>query len=207
MANEEHVALLRQGVARWNEWRKQNFLVAPNFRKANITEANLPWANLRGADLTRADLTEANLSRANLSRANLGWANLTGANLDSAHLYETVFVNTNLGDARGLDHCRHEGPSTIDHRTLTISGPLPLPFLRGCGLPDQLIDYLPSLLNQAIQFYSCFLSYSTEDQVFANGFMPTCKTRGSAAGLRRTTFRAARRFTNRLTKRFASTTD
>jgi hypothetical protein len=24
MANEEHVALLRQGTAIWNEWRKQN---------------------------------------------------------------------------------------------------------------------------------------------------------------------------------------
>jgi len=29
------------------------------------------------------------------------------------------------------------------------------------------IDYLPSLLKQPIQFYSCFISYSTEDQEFA----------------------------------------
>jgi hypothetical protein len=40
-------------------------------------------------------------------------------------------------------------------------------FLRGCGLPDALIDYLPSLLNQPIQFYPCFISYSTEDDAFA----------------------------------------
>jgi hypothetical protein len=31
-----------------------------------------------------------------------------------------------------------------------------------------LIDYLPSLLNQAIQHYSCFISYSTKDQDFTN---------------------------------------
>ena len=30
-----------------------------------------------------------------------------------------------------------------------------------------LIDYLPSLLNQAIQHYSCFISYSSVDDEFA----------------------------------------
>jgi hypothetical protein len=29
-------------------------------------------------------------------------------------------------------------------------GPLPLSFLRGVGLPDNFIEYLPSLLNQPI---------------------------------------------------------
>jgi hypothetical protein len=61
----------------------------------------------------------------------------------------------------------HHGPCTVDHRTLERSGPLPLAFLRGCGLPDSLIDYLPSLLNQAIQFYSCFISYANKDHEFA----------------------------------------
>jgi hypothetical protein len=61
----------------------------------------------------------------------------------------------------------HSGPSFLDHRTLARSGRLPLQFLRGCGLPDNLIEYLPYLLNEAIQFYSCFISYSTEDQAFA----------------------------------------
>ena len=46
-------------------------------------------------------------------------------------------------------------------------GRLPLAFLRGCGLPDRLIDYLPSLLDEAIQYYSCFISYSSKDEAFA----------------------------------------
>jgi uncharacterized protein YjbI with pentapeptide repeats len=91
---------------------------------------------------------------------------LSGANLSGADLLETIFVNTNLNDVQGLDACVHYGPSTIDHRTMAISGPLPLAFLRGCGLPDEFIDYLPSLLSQPIQFYSCFISYSTKDQLF-----------------------------------------
>jgi hypothetical protein len=66
----------------------------------------------------------------------------------------------------GLEACYHQGPSIIDHRTLAKSGSLPLTFLRGCGLPDQYIEYLSSVFNHAIQFYSCFISYSTEDQAF-----------------------------------------
>jgi hypothetical protein len=41
-------------------------------------------------------------------------------------------------------------------------------FLRGCGLPDRLIDFLPSLLDVSpIQFYSCFISHPTANQDFA----------------------------------------
>ena len=68
--------------------------------------------------------------------------------------------------AKGLESCVFHGPSTIDHRTLIKSPNLPLSFLRGCGLPDEYIDYLPSLLNKPIQFYSCFISYSHEDEEF-----------------------------------------
>jgi hypothetical protein len=60
-----------------------------------------------------------------------------------------------LSTCKNLETIRHHGPSTIDIRTLQRSGPLPLAFLRGVGLPDTLIEYLPALLNQAIQFYSC----------------------------------------------------
>jgi len=78
---------------------------------------------------------------------------LSRADLSRADLFETLFVNTNLADVLGLEVCTHRGPSVLDHRTLALSGQLPLSFLRGCGLPDKLIDYLPSLLwNQAIQF-------------------------------------------------------
>ena len=70
------------------------------------------------------------------------------------------------------------GPSTIDHRTLQRSGPLPLAFLRGVGLPDNLIDYLPSLLNQPIQFFSCFISYSSKDQEFADRLHADLQNKG-----------------------------
>jgi uncharacterized protein YjbI with pentapeptide repeats len=134
---------------------------------ANLNGADMCRANLIRADLSGADLRGTDLRSANLIRADLSGVDLRDTDFGDAKLGRTVFSNTNLGSAKGLDTCRHFGPSIIEHRTLAKSGPLPLSFLRGCGLPDQLIQYLPSLLNQAIQFYSCFISYSTMDQEFA----------------------------------------
>jgi len=115
-------------------------------------------ANLTGADLSRADLSEADLS--------------------GAKLLQTIFGNTNLIQTRGLDSCAHAGPSILDYRTLIQSSQLPLNFLRGCGLPEALIIYLPSLLHQAIQFYSCFISYNHADKSFARRLHDTLQGRG-----------------------------
>jgi hypothetical protein len=47
-------------------------------------------------------------------------------------------------------------------------GKIPEAFLRGCGVPDILIDYLPALTAvTAFEFYSCFISYSHKDEAFA----------------------------------------
>jgi hypothetical protein len=92
-----------------------------------------------------------------------------------------------LTTAQGLDTCWHLGPSTLDLGTLTRSGPLPLAFLRGCGLSDWEIEaaklYQPDLTageittigytmislrtSAPLQYYSCFISYSHTDQAFA----------------------------------------
>jgi hypothetical protein len=153
MANPEHLQILKQGVEAWNAWRHDNRDITPA-----LVEAYLIDADLRGASLHRA----------NLFRADLRGANLPEANLPEALLFETVFGNSNLTAVQGLETCRHNGPSILDHRTLAKSGPLPLNFLRGCGLPDTLIDYLPSLLNEPFQFYSCFISYSSADEAFCH---------------------------------------
>ena len=41
-----------------------------------------------------------------------------------------------------------------------------------------MIEYLPSLLNQAIQHYSCFISYSTKDQDFAERLHADLQNKG-----------------------------
>jgi TIR domain/Pentapeptide repeats (8 copies) len=173
MANEEQVALLKQGVEVWNKWRVENPAIRPNLSYMDLRDADLS-----GAMLHDANLHDANLRGANLRDANLRGANLRDANLSGAFLSETLFVDTDLTRAEGLETCLYIGPSTIDHRTLQRSGPLPLVFLRGVGLPDNLINYLPSLLNQPRQFYSCFISYSSKDQKFADRLHADLQNKG-----------------------------
>jgi TIR domain/Pentapeptide repeats (8 copies) len=149
-----------------------------NLRAANLLGADLRWANLRWADLFGADLIGANLSEANLSGADLSWADLSECNLGEATFAETGLSNVDLSSCKGLELIEHEGPSPIDIRTLQLSGPLPLVFLRGVGLPDTLIEYLPSLLNQSIQLYSCFISYSAKDEEFVRRLYADLQDKG-----------------------------
>jgi uncharacterized protein YjbI with pentapeptide repeats len=129
---------------------------------ANLSEAHLVSANLSGTDLSRADL-----SRTDLSSTNLNGADLREANFEEAALWETAFSDVDLSTCKNLETIYHRGPSPIDIRTLQLSGQLPLAFLRGVGLPDTVIEYLPSLLNRPIQHYSCFISYASKDDDFA----------------------------------------
>ena len=167
---------------------EENLDVTPDLAEANLRWANLRYANLKGANLKGANLVQAQLSRAELTGADLSGAHLGGtaldgadladANCSNAHFYESTLGDTNLSGAKGLDTCTHSGPSSLDFRTLLRSGPISLRFLRGCGLSDLLIDYLPSLLNQPVQFYSCFISYSTKDQAFADRLHADLQSKG-----------------------------
>src|SRR5262245_45963814 len=169
MANPEHLQILQQGVEAWNRWRYyENRDIPPDLSQADLSQA----------DLSQANLSRAYFSQANLSRADLSGADLTGAYLSRGQLVETIFGNTNLTAVRGLETCVHHGPSTLDHRTLAQSGPLPLTFLRGCGLPDSLIEYLPSLLGEPIQYDSLFISYASRDQAFAERLYADLQNKG-----------------------------
>jgi hypothetical protein len=143
-------------------------LVFANLNNTEMTRANLSNADLTGATLSEAELIEANLVGADLHTAILLRMALLDANLSRARLSDTVFANIDLSCVTGLDECDHWGPSSLDYLTLERSKSLPLSFLRGVGLPDRLIDYLPSILKQAIQYYSCFISHSSKDKDFAD---------------------------------------
>lgn len=153
-------------------------LRASRLGAAQLEGACLQRANLGGADLNYADLSGANLSDANLAGASLAGANLNKAVLNGAVLCETVIANVDLSSTSGLEACEHAGPSIVDLRTITKSGSLPLIFLRGVGLPDNVIEYLPSLLGQPIQYYSCFISYSTMDDDFATRIHADLQSKG-----------------------------
>jgi uncharacterized protein YjbI with pentapeptide repeats len=187
VADENHIRRLKQGVDAWNKWRSESHyagdlirvdLVAADLSVADLNGADLNGANLSGADLSGANLFGANLSGANLFVARLIRTDLNGTDLTAARFDDTIFADIDLTSVTGLETCHHHGPSIIDHRTLQNSGPLPLSFLRGVGLPDNLIEYLPALLNQAIQHYSCFISSSAKDQEFADRLHADLQNKG-----------------------------
>jgi TIR domain/Pentapeptide repeats (8 copies) len=163
---------------------------------SNLIRADLSRADFCRANLTLADLTEANLSGANLSNANLQWADLSwlvlsfadlsnadlrfaildgadlrGANLREANLSRARVGWTTFGDlstVTGLESLIHRGPSIIGIDTLFKSnGKIPHSFLREVGVSEDFITFIPSLVGCAIEFYSCFISYSHQDEEFS----------------------------------------
>jgi len=218
MANPEHLAILKQGVELWNQWREEKPGVLPDLEGANIEEAILRGANLNKANMREANLCNANLSHANLYEADLRRANLRKVELEEtdltradlsgadfvlanikhaefflANLYGVDFIESNITRAKFhlsnfdkaifgftvlsnvlfketkcLDTTIHKGPSTLGIDTLYNSkGNIPEVFLRGCGVPDQMIEYAESLTGSSIEYYSCFISYSHKDEGFA----------------------------------------
>src|SRR5258707_1202509 len=62
MANDEHVALLKQGVAAWNAWRDKNPNIRPDLSGADLIEADLGEADLQAAVLIGTDFSAADLT-------------------------------------------------------------------------------------------------------------------------------------------------
>jgi uncharacterized protein YjbI with pentapeptide repeats len=133
MANEGHVALIKQGVKVWNKWREENpdimpdlnsailsdanligvdlsnvdlngaHFISTNLRYASFRFANLDCANLRNASLKGTNFRRASLKGANLSYANLECATLLGASLKGANLHRAILKGANLERALLLD--------------------------------------------------------------------------------------------------------
>jgi hypothetical protein len=79
----------------------------------------------------------------------------------------------------GLDAIQHQGPSTIGIDTLYRSqGNIPEVFLRGAGIPEDFIPYIKSLVGRPFEFYSCFISYSSKDQEFAERLHADLQNKG-----------------------------
>ena len=187
MANQEHLDILTQGVEAWNQWRQEHPEVRPNLegaklRQANLISADLTRADLGGADCSRANFEDASLGGADFAHANLTGANLRGADLVDAYLFNTNLTEANLGQAKifgttfgyidlrhtkGLDDVDHFGPSSIGIDTIIRSeGKISETFLRGAGVPDSFITYAHSLITHPIDYYTCFISYSSKDEGF-----------------------------------------
>src|SRR5690348_16602325 len=169
-------------------------LSGANLNRANLSQAFLNGADLyhtilRGADLSGAELSgaifvlsnleHANFCNAELTYANFGSAILTGLDLSDASIGWTHFDNVDLRTVRGLETLEHRGPSHISIDTVYRSkGNISEIFLRNVGTSDEFITYMRSLVNQPIDYYTCFISYSSKDQAFAERLYSDLQSRG-----------------------------
>ncbi|MEH2550746.1 uncharacterized protein YjbI with pentapeptide repeats [Bradyrhizobium sp. AZCC 2262] len=126
MANDEHVAMLQQGVAAWNEWRHEKRIDRPDLSKADLRAVNLrgwdvnPLLNTAGCQV---NLSSANLCGADLRGADLGWADLHGAELNGADVSGTDLRGANLREADlSLMFVGAAPPSRTNLRSANLSG-------------------------------------------------------------------------------------
>jgi uncharacterized protein YjbI with pentapeptide repeats len=174
-------------------------LIGVDFRDADLigadlTKADLYLADLHGARLFGAQMSGANLYAVNLTQADLGNANLRGADISEAVLYgtalngadlheancgETLFALIDFSKTLGLAFTTHEAPSSLGLDTIyASSGQIPHVFLRNVGVPESFIEYMASLTGKALEFYSCFISYSTADHSFAERLHADLQAKG-----------------------------
>ncbi|MBV9689669.1 MAG: toll/interleukin-1 receptor domain-containing protein [Ktedonobacteraceae bacterium] len=156
-------------------------LEAARMTKANLTSANLTSAHLIYVDFSCADLTNANLASAHLLAANFNTTTLSNANFEDTYLLDSNFAGIDLRTVRGLEKIqdRQDGPWTIGIDTLVLShGNIPSTFLKSAGVPDSLIEYATSLLSYAIEYYTCFISYSSKDEMFAKRLHADLQAKG-----------------------------
>jgi len=197
MANPRHVAKLKEGKEAWNAWRKTSDespdLSGVELEGFSLKGYDLVSANFSGADLSDvsfedalcddcsfenasvfigifidAELTKCNFRNALIADCTFSACTFDQSDLTGADLSWNTFVNLSLQSVLGLDaidEASFENSIGID--TFFKSGGLPESFLRKSGVPDEFIQYASSLIGKAIEYYSCFLSYSSKDDEFA----------------------------------------
>ena len=187
MANQSHVKKLDEGFSAWNKWRKEHPEISPDLRNANLRNRALAQIDFRRTNLDGADLSNANLCSAQLDNASLYRTDLSGAKLKNAVLHktafketilyhanfhkaillDTLFLNVDLSEAINLENIFHLGPSTIGIDTFQRSrGKIPDVFLHEVGVQEQLLTSIRASGIAPMDYYSCFISYSNQNQHF-----------------------------------------
>ena len=150
-----------------------------DLRAAKLTRAWLIGCDMTGADLRYAILDDIDLREADIRGVMFRGGDLGKANLTSTKVGWTTFADLNLRDAVGLDAMRHLGPSSIGVDTIYRSqGKISEAFLRAAGVPNTFVIYMKSLLDVRSEFYSCFISYASQDQEFAERLHGDIRAKG-----------------------------
>jgi hypothetical protein len=194
MAKLKHVAKLREGKEAWNEWRatshespdlsdvrlrgdslddydlrSANFsgarLIAVSFHGALCNDSSFEGAAIFDAVFVITKLENCNFRNSMIMDSLFVRCTLDQSDFTKAQLMGSTFAHISLRSVRGLETL-HLMKNSIGIDTFFESGGLPESFLRSSA-PEEFIQYASSLVGKAIEYYSCFLSYSSKDDEFA----------------------------------------
>ncbi len=124
MAAETHLAMLKQGVGAWNEWRAAHADTRTDLSNVSLRGLNLAKVDLTGADLRNTDLRGTVLSDATLIGTNLTSANFFKAALDGADLSGANLIGAQFLDCAQLMTTRH-WQSAFRDSDLACGAPIP----------------------------------------------------------------------------------
>jgi hypothetical protein len=167
-----------------------------DFSGANLIAADLSRLQCMGTSFNGADLTRATLREAFLFAVTFGFVQvdtngkrglsvfrdgttLATTDFTEAQMGYCTFCNVDLGKAKGLNTVTHSLPSSVDMATLYASkGRIPNAFLRGCGAAEALVTFQRGLRRRPVKYHSCFISYSSKDQRFADRIYAALQKKG-----------------------------
>ena len=174
---------LERSTFGWADLKRVNFqkahLKGTNFDSADLEETSFNMATLFGTYFFSSNLRNASFKGAYLTGTFFSGAIVEGASFGSALLDSIVISNVDMSRVVGLEKTGHSGPSSIGLDTIYKSrGQIPEIFLRGCGVPENFIQYMKSLTMNPIDYFSCFISYSHQDKSFAKRLHDQLQAKG-----------------------------
>ena len=135
------------------------------FTSCNFSGSKLRDSNFFGAGFEQCGFHDANLESSYLVRALLRRCSFSSTRLANAEFGETDFLSCDLSSAKGLVDTKHLTGSTFDFATIAQN--LPTTFLRHAGVSEALIRSSQAASGAANSYQSCFISYSSKDEIFA----------------------------------------
>jgi hypothetical protein len=175
------------------------YLCGTVFKSARLCKANFMHTRIYNVDFAGSDLQQSSFAGTDVRSTSFRNCNLREAGFNGMHCHGVdfreadltgswvvlaVFADCDFRGTLGLDaggDMRRLSPSSIGIDTLFRSqGQISEDFLRRTGVPEQVITFMRSLVEscEPIQFYSCFISYSTKDVSFADRLYSDLQTRG-----------------------------
>jgi len=139
------------------------------FSYFDFSNVNLSGAHLSDCNFADCSFYKANLSGARFLRTQFINVDFRHTIFDNAACGHTVFGDVDLSLSTGLETTQHYGLSMLGTDTyLRSKGRIPDVFLRGCGIPDNVIAVLPSLVAETLKNPSLQILYHVDDQAFVD---------------------------------------